>query len=71
MSRLQGSDRVAFSARDSNREHDGAVTVVVLLGAVVSLLGVTAWIGLLIWAAKGDGRVQREHDRNAENDHRH
>ena len=38
--------------------HDGSVTTVVLFGGVVSLVGVTVWIGLLIWAAKGDGRVQ-------------
>ena len=44
----------------------GGVTVVVLFGGVVSLLGVAVWLGLLIWAAKGDGRVQREHDRDAQ-----
>lgn len=45
--------------------HDVGVTAVVLFGAVVSLLGVAVWLGLLIWAAKGDGRVQWEHDRDA------
>ena len=32
----------------------------------VSGLGVAGWIGLLIWAARGDGRVQAEHEREAE-----
>ena len=45
--------------------HDGSVTTVVLFGGVVSLIGVTIWLGLLIWAAKGDGRVQREHEEDA------
>ena len=45
--------------------HDVGVTVVVLFSAVVCLLGVAVWLGLLIWAAKCDGRVQREHDRGA------
>ena len=45
--------------------HDVGVTVVLLFGAVVGLLGAAVWLGLLIWAAKDDGRVQREHDRDA------
>jgi hypothetical protein len=39
------------------------VTIVVLFAAIVSLLGVGVWLGLLIWAAKRDGRTQREHER--------
>jgi hypothetical protein len=42
------------------------MTVVVVFAAIVSLLGVVVWLGLLIWAAKRDGRVQREHDRDAQ-----
>jgi hypothetical protein len=40
------------------------MTVVILVASIVSLLGVLVWLGLLIWAAKADGRVQREHDRD-------
>jgi hypothetical protein len=39
------------------------VTVVVLVAGILGLLGVAVWLGLLIWAAKSDGRIQREHDR--------
>jgi hypothetical protein len=46
------------------------MTVVVLFGAVVSLLGVLVWLGLLIWAARGDGRTQREHDQDAKSGRR-
>lgn len=34
------------------------MVVVYVFAGVVSLVGVTVWIGLLIWAAKGDGEVQ-------------
>jgi hypothetical protein len=44
------------------------MTSVVLFAGIVGLIGVTVWIGLLIWAAKGDGRVQQEHDRDAQHD---
>jgi hypothetical protein len=37
--------------------------IVIVVASVVSLLGVAVWIGMLIWAAKRDGRVQQEHDR--------
>lgn len=41
------------------------MVVVFVFSAIVSLIGVTIWIGLLIWAAKGDGKVQEEHEREA------
>lgn len=40
------------------------MNVVLIVAAVVSLLSVAGWLVLLIWAAKGDGRIQREHERN-------
>lgn len=40
--------------------HQGVI--VILVASVVSLLGVVVWLGMLIWAARRDGRVQREHD---------
>lgn len=42
------------------------VVVVFIFAGVVSLVGAAVWIGLLIWAAKGDGEVQKEHDRDAQ-----
>ena len=36
---------------------------VLIVSAVVSLMGVVVWIGLLLWAAREDGRDQRERDR--------
>jgi hypothetical protein len=54
----------------SGSGHDGGVTVVVLFGAIIGLLGVVVWLGLLIWAAKGDGRTQREHDQDAKSGRR-
>jgi hypothetical protein len=50
-------------ARAVEPSNDAGVTVVILVASVVSVVGVAVWIGLLIWAAKGDGRVQAEHDR--------
>jgi hypothetical protein len=54
----------------SGSGQDGAVTVVVVFGAVVGLFGVLVWFGLLIWAARGDGRTQRKHDQDAKRDRR-
>ena len=45
--------------------HDVGVVVVYVFAAVVSLIGAAVWIGLLIWAAKGDGEVQEQHERDA------
>lgn len=39
------------------------VREVLVVSAVVSLMGVVVWIGLLLWAAREDGRDQRERDR--------
>ena len=39
------------------------MTGFLIVAAVISLLSVLAWIGLLIWGAIGDGRVQKEHER--------
>jgi hypothetical protein len=39
------------------------VREVLIVSAVVSLMGVVVWIGLLLWAAREDGRDQRERDR--------
>lgn len=36
--------------------------VVILVGGLVSLLAMLAWIGLLLWAAREDGRDQRRRD---------
>lgn len=36
-----------------------------VVAGVVSLVGAAVWIGLLLWAAKGDGEAQKEHDRDA------
>ena len=36
--------------------------VVILVGGIVSLLAMLAWIGLLLWAAREDGRDQRRRD---------
>ena len=52
-------------ALESNPGHDVGVVVVYVFAAVVSLVGAAVWIGLLIWAAKGDGEVQKEHERDA------
>ena len=38
--------------------------IVVLAAAVFSLVTVLVWIGLLVWGAVEDGRVQRRHDRD-------
>ena len=35
---------------------------VLVVSAVLSLMGVVVWIGLLLWAAREDGRDQRERD---------
>ena len=37
---------------------------VLVVSAVLSLMGVVVWIGLLLWAAREDGRDQRERDRH-------
>jgi hypothetical protein len=39
------------------------VREVLVVSALVSLLGVVVWIGLLLWAAREDGRDQAERDR--------
>jgi hypothetical protein len=36
---------------------------VLILSAVISLLAVVVWLGLLLWAAREDGRDQRRRDR--------
>ena len=36
---------------------------VLVISAVLSLMGVVVWIGLLLWAAREDGRDQAERDR--------
>ncbi len=41
------------------------MVVVYVFAGVVSLIGVTVWIGLLIWAAKRDGDEQERHERDA------
>lgn len=38
------------------------MVVVYVFAGVVSLIGAAVWIGLLIWAAKGDGREQQQHE---------
>jgi len=39
------------------------VREVLVVSALVSLMGVVVWIGLLLWAAREDGRDQQERDR--------
>jgi hypothetical protein len=41
------------------------VTTAIVIASIVSLAGVLTWIGLLIWAARDDGRIQRQHEREA------
>lgn len=36
---------------------------VLIVSALLSLLAVAVWIGLLLWAAREDGRDQRRRDR--------
>jgi hypothetical protein len=36
--------------------------IVVLVGGILALVGVVVWIGLLLWAAREDGRDQRRRD---------
>jgi hypothetical protein len=38
------------------------MSALVLIGGILSLVGMAVWIGLLVWAARADGRVQAEHD---------
>ncbi|MFN0156150.1 MAG: hypothetical protein ACKVUT_17390 [Gaiella sp.] len=45
-----------------------AGTLVALVAAAVSLAGIALWLGLLLWAAREDGRSQREYDRQAGGD---
>lgn len=45
--------------------HDVDVSALVLIGGILSLIGMAVWIGLLVWAARVDGRVQREHETDA------
>ena len=35
---------------------------VLVVSAVLSLMGVVVWIGLLLWAAREDGRDQRRRE---------
>lgn len=42
--------------------HPRGVEIVVLVGGLLSLVGVLVWIGLLLWAAREDGRDQRRRD---------
>ena len=46
-----------------SRWNTRVVREVLIVSAVVSLMGVVVWIGLLLWAAREDGRDQRERDR--------
>jgi len=39
------------------------MTGVVIASAVLSLLAVAIWLGLLLWAAREDGRDQQRRDR--------
>ena len=48
--------------RPRHGQTDG-VREVLVVSAVVSLMGVLVWIGLLLWAAREDGRDQEERDR--------
>jgi len=50
-----------FRAR--RRGHTDGVREVLVVSALVSLMGVVVWIGLLLWAAREDGRDQQERDR--------
>ena len=36
---------------------------VLILSALLGLLGVVVWIGMLLWAAREDGRDQERRDR--------
>jgi hypothetical protein len=44
------------------------MTVVVAFAAIVSVLAMAVWIGFMIWAAKQDGRTQREHEQDTRHD---
>jgi hypothetical protein len=37
---------------------------VLIVSAVISLVSVAVWLGLLLWAAREDGRDQRRRDRS-------
>lgn len=39
------------------------VREVLIVSAIASLMGVVVWIGLLLWAAREDGRDQQRRDR--------
>jgi hypothetical protein len=39
-----------------------------VFAAIISVLAMAVWIGLLIWAAFRDGRTQREHEQNTPGD---
>jgi hypothetical protein len=39
---------------------------VVLIGGILSLVGVLVWIALLVWAARADGRDQSRRDAEAQ-----
>jgi hypothetical protein len=41
------------------------VREVLIVSAIVSLMGVVVWIGLLLWAAREDGRDQQRRDRQS------
>ena len=41
------------------------MTIAIAIASIVSLAGVVIWIGLLLWAARDDGRIQRQHEREA------
>jgi hypothetical protein len=40
-----------------------SVREVLIVSAVLSLMGIVVWIGLLLWAAREDGRDQERRDR--------
>lgn len=48
--------------------HDAGMTVVAAIAAIVSVLAMAVWIGLMIWAARQDGRAQDEHEQAARDD---
>lgn len=46
------------------------MTAVFVIATIVSVLAMAVWLGLLIWAAMGDGRTQREHEQDSGYDDR-
>lgn len=42
--------------------------IVVLVGGILALTGMLVWIGLLLWAAREDGRDQARRDEERRRD---